>query len=55
MKKILLALCSAALCGLATTHAQLAITEVMSSASTNLGSALVPQNSDFWELSNLGT
>ncbi len=35
--------------------AQLAITEVMSSASTNLGPALVTQNSDFWELTNFGT
>ena len=36
-------------------QAQLAITEVMSSASTNLGPARVTQNSDYWELSNLGT
>ena len=35
--------------------AQLAITEVMSSASTNLGSTLVAQSSDFWELTNFGT
>ncbi len=36
-------------------QAQLAITEVMSSASTNLGPAAVTQNSDFWELTNFGT
>src|SRR5580765_7575284 len=36
-------------------RAQLAITEVMSSASTNLGPGLVTQNSDFWELTNFGT
>jgi hypothetical protein len=36
-------------------HAQLVITEVMSQASTNLGTALVAQNSDYWELSNFGT
>lgn len=36
-------------------HGQLAITEVMSSASTNLGPNLVVQNSDFWELTNFGT
>lgn len=36
-------------------HAQLAITEVMSSASTNLGSTYVTQRSDFWELTNFGT
>jgi hypothetical protein len=35
--------------------AQLAITEVMASASTNLGSTFVPQSSDFWELTNFGT
>lgn len=34
--------------------AQLAITETMSSASTNLGPALVEQGPDFWELSNFG-
>lgn len=33
---------------------QLAITEVMSSASTNLGPATVTQNSDYWELTNFG-
>lgn len=36
-------------------HSQLAITEIMSSASTNLGAAVVFQNADFWELSNFGT
>src|SRR2546422_7472565 len=35
--------------------AQRAITEVMSSASTNLGPTLVVQASDFWELTNFGT
>src|SRR5262245_9487 len=38
-----------------TASAQLAITEVMSSASTNLGTTLVTQASDFWELTNFGT
>lgn len=38
-----------------TASAQLAITEVMSSASTNLGPTRVTQNSDYWELSNLGS
>src|SRR5215470_15634748 len=36
-------------------HGQLAITEIMSSASTNLGPSQVTQNSDFWELTNFGT
>lgn len=36
-------------------QAQLAITEVMASASTNQGPALVTQGSDFWELTNFGT
>ena len=42
--------------GLATlvTHAQLAITETLSNASTNLGAGLVGQGPDFWELSNFG-
>jgi hypothetical protein len=40
---------------IATANAQLAITEVMSSASTNLGSELLLQNPDFWELTNFGT
>jgi hypothetical protein len=35
--------------------AQLAITEVMSSASTNLGATRVLARSDFWELTNFGT
>src|SRR5437588_6040875 len=35
--------------------AQLAITEAMSSASTNLGTTAVSQNSDWWELTNFGT
>lgn len=38
-----------------TARAQLAITEVMSSAATNLGPTLVSQKSDFWELTNFGT
>jgi hypothetical protein len=36
-------------------HAQLAITEVMSQASTNRGAAWVGSQSDFWELTNFGT
>lgn len=36
-------------------HAGLAITEVMSSPSTNLGAADVSARSDFWELTNFGT
>jgi hypothetical protein len=36
-------------------RAQLAITEAMSSASTNLETQLVLQNPDFWELTNFGT
>lgn len=35
--------------------AQLAITEAMPSASTNLGAGLVTQGPDFWEISNFGT
>ena len=35
--------------------AQLAITEVMSQASTNLGANFVLPKSDFWELTNFGT
>jgi hypothetical protein len=35
--------------------AQLAITETMSSASTNSGTGVVVQGPDFWELSNFGT
>lgn len=38
-----------------TASAQLAITEVMSSAATNLGPTVLPQSSDFWELTNFGT
>lgn len=40
---------------LVSARAQLAITEVVSSGSTNLGAALVTQKSDWWELSNFGT
>ena len=36
-------------------QAQLAITEVMSSSSTNLGAAFVLPKSDYWELTNFGT
>lgn len=42
------------LLSLAATPAQLAITETLSSASTNLGAGLVVQGPDFWELSNFG-
>ena len=35
-------------------QAQLAITETLSNASTNLGAGLVVQGPDFWELSNFG-
>ena len=38
-----------------TARAQLAITEVMSSAATNRGSMWVSSKSDFWELTNFGT
>lgn len=38
-----------------TARAQLAITEVMSSAATNHGSMWVLPKSDFWELTNFGT
>jgi hypothetical protein len=38
-----------------TSQAQLAITEVMSQASTNYGAQLVIPKSDFWELTNFGT
>jgi hypothetical protein len=45
-----------ALClGVMSAQAQLAITETMSSASTNLGGGLVVQGPDFWELSNFGS
>ena len=46
--------CSLAL-GISVGQAQLAITEAMSSASTNLGTTLVIDNSDWWELTNFGT
>jgi hypothetical protein len=36
-------------------RAQLAITEAMSTASTNCGGAWIPANADFWELTNFGT
>jgi len=38
-----------------TSQAQLAITETMSSESTNLGPATVVAGPDFWELTNFGT
>lgn len=41
--------------GTSVARSQLAITEIMSSAATNLGPALVNQNADHWELSNFGT
>lgn len=41
--------------GMSVGHSQLAITEIMSSASTNLDAAVVLPNADFWELSNFGT
>jgi len=41
--------------GITAGHGQLAITEIMSSSSTNQGAAVVVANSDFWELSNFGT
>jgi hypothetical protein len=47
--------CVLALLGVWPVHAQLAITEVMSSASTNLGPFVVVSKSDFWELTNFGT
>ncbi|MEY2465484.1 MAG: hypothetical protein QOD03_5, partial [Verrucomicrobiota bacterium] len=53
MKRTLLFLL-ASLAFFETAHAQLAITETMPSASTNLGGATVPQGPDFWELSNFG-
>jgi hypothetical protein len=48
---VLFSTAAAIACG----HAQLAITEIVSSSSTNLGSTLVEQRSDWWELSNFGT
>src|SRR3954470_9427052 len=36
-------------------QAQLAITETMSSESTNLGAGLIVAGPDYWELSNFGT
>ncbi len=40
---------------LTVTQAQLAITEIVSSSSTNLGTTFVASRSDWWELSNFGT
>ena len=55
MKRIGIILMGFLLLGLGTGRGQLAITEAMSSAATNLGTALVSQDSDFWELTNFGT
>jgi hypothetical protein len=44
-----------AVIGLLQASAQLAITETMSSESTNLGTGLVAAGPDYWELSNFGT
>ncbi|HWC61611.1 MAG TPA: immunoglobulin domain-containing protein [Verrucomicrobiae bacterium] len=44
-----------AMSGLWSVRAQLAITETMSSESTNLGTGLVVAGPDYWELSNFGT
>jgi hypothetical protein len=44
-----------AMIGLLQAPAQLAITETMSSESTNLGTGLVAAGPDYWELSNFGT
>jgi hypothetical protein len=48
-------LCITALLAVTPVRAQLAITEVMSQASTNLGGNFVLSKSDFWELTNFGT
>ena len=40
--------------GTSPARAQLAITEAMSSASTNCGGVWAPANADFWELTNFG-
>ena len=42
-------------CGVRVTHSQLAITEVMSSATDRLGTNLVAEGPDFWELTNYST
>lgn len=47
--------CLAVALGVNALHAQLAITEVMSSASTNRGPNVVRARPDFWELTNFGT
>lgn len=52
-RRLILVLAISLLCRSA--FAQLAITEAMSSASTNKGSTLIVQNSDWWELTNFGT
>src|SRR5215471_17739855 len=53
-KRLLATILASALISI-TSHAQLAITETMSSESTNLGPATVVQGPDFWELTNFGT
>src|SRR5689334_8174942 len=56
MKRFLLtALVIGAMAGSGIARAQLAITENMPSASTNLGPDEVVQGPDFWELTNFGT
>jgi hypothetical protein len=54
IKRVLLAMLTLA-AGTMVARAQLAITETMPSASTNLGPAAVTQGPDFWELTNFGT
>jgi len=55
MLKMILTGLLAVAAGMGMGQAQLAITEISPSASTNLGAAVVAQNSDYWELSNFGT
>ena len=44
-----------AVLGMCSASGQLAITEINSSAATNLGPTVVSQDSDWWELTNFGT
>ena len=55
MKRCILLALLAAIASAAQAPAQLAITETMPSASTNLGATKVVQGPDFWELTNFGT
>jgi hypothetical protein len=55
MSKKAFAVCGALGLALGQASAQLAITEAMSSASTNLGTELLLQLADYWELTNFGT